>query len=127
MTRGKVIVFEGAESSWNTTQSKRYADFLCKVGVPVAEEIPWRFPARRNGSGKMIDTSLKSNKDLDGHTIDFLFAANSLEKRNQLIDALNASKAVIVDRHIMASRTPWQRAFPLTVAMPLTLDCQRPT
>lgn len=92
-------MFEGADRSGKTTQTKRYADFLRKAGVPVAEGIPWRFPDRSTGTGQMIDAYLKSDTDLDDHTIHLLFAANRWEKRAQIIDALNAGQTVIIDRY----------------------------
>lgn len=97
--RGHFIVFEGADRSGKTTQAKRYADFLCTTKIPLASETPWRFPDRTTQIGKMIDSYLQSETDLDDRTLHLLFSANRWEKHTLLRQTLESGKTVIADRY----------------------------
>lgn len=102
MKRGPFIVFEGADRSGKTTQTKRYADFLRSSGIPVADGVPWRFPDRTTEVGKMINAYLTNATNLDDQALHLLFSANRWEKASLIRDALAAGQAVIVDRYALS-------------------------
>lgn len=97
--KGRFIVFEGADRSGKTTQTRRITEALRVAGFKVAEHCPWRFPDRTTKVGKLIDSYLKDNEDLDDNVLHLLFSANRWEKVNELNAALDNGKTVIVDRY----------------------------
>lgn len=99
MARAPFIVFEGADRSGKTTQTQRYANFLRKAGVKVAEGAPWRFPDRTTGTGKMIDAYLKSETEIEDRALHLLFSANRWEKAPRITATLQAGETVILDRY----------------------------
>lgn len=99
MARGAFIVFEGADRSGKTTQTKRCTNALRAAGVQLAEASPWRFPDRTTQIGQMINAYLTKATDLDDNALHLLFAANRWEKANLINAALARGETVIVDRY----------------------------
>lgn len=97
--RGVFIVFEGADRSGKTTQTRRLATYLRESGKSVVEDAPWRFPDRTTATGHMIDAYLSSKVDLDDHALHLLFSANRWEKAERIREALSRGESVIVDRY----------------------------
>lgn len=98
-SRGKFIVFEGADRSGKTTQTKLCVEALRASGVKVAAGCPWRFPDRTTSTGKLIDAYLQSKADMDDHVLHLLFSANRWEKADHIRRALADGETVIVDRY----------------------------
>ena len=90
--RGLLIVFEGCDRSGKTTHCKRITKELGD------EAVFMRFPDRSTPMGQMIDGYLKGEKQLNDKVIHLLFAANRWEKVQELEEAIQAGKHVIVDR-----------------------------
>lgn len=99
MRRGAFIVFEGADRSGKTTQTKRCVNALKAAGIKTEEEVPWRFPDRTTSIGQMINGYLTKTTDLDDRGLHLLFSANRWEKATRLREALNSGETVIVDRY----------------------------
>lgn len=99
MPRGAFIVFEGADRSGKTTQTKRCVSALTTAGLPVAEGAPWRFPDRTTEIGKMISAYLSNTADMDDHALHLLFSANRWEKAGLIRGALSRGETVVVDRY----------------------------
>lgn len=99
MSRAPFIVFEGADRSGKTTQTRRYVSHLRQKGVTVAEGVPWRFPDRTTGVGKMINAYLKGETDLDDHMLHLLFSANRWEKAEIIKEKLSSGETIVVDRY----------------------------
>lgn len=99
MAVGKFIVFEGADRSGKTTQTKLCVDALRQTGVEVAEDCPWSFPDRTTKVGKLIDDYLRNTEDLDDHVLHLLFSANRWEKADLIRNALQNGQTVVLDRY----------------------------
>lgn len=120
MQRGIFVVFEGADCSGKTTQTKRFSTFLRESGKPVAEGLPWRFPDRTTGTGQMINAYLNNKADLNDHALHLLFSANRWEKAERIRQALCNGESVIVDRYAFSG-------VAYSVAKGLPLDwCKAP-
>lgn len=76
--RGAFIVFEGADRAGKSTQCQMLVEHLQAQGV--AAEL-WRFPDRTTPIGKMINSYLTSQSDIDDAAVHLLFSANRWEKR----------------------------------------------
>ena len=76
--RGAFIVFEGADRAGKSTQCQMLVEHLQAAGV--AAEL-WRFPDRTTAIGKMINSYLTSQADIDDAAVHLLFSANRWEKR----------------------------------------------
>ncbi|SRR5258708_28949171 len=92
--RGAFIVVEGLDRSGKTTQTNRLRDRLVNQGVHVKL---YKFPGahrvgflvyfyystscldRTTSTGKMIDSYLRSQSELDDRAIHLLFSANRWE------------------------------------------------
>lgn len=96
---GKFIVFEGADRSGKTTQTKLCVESLRASGIPVAEGCPWRFPERTTKTGHLIDAYLQDKADMDDRVLHLLFSANRWEKVDRIRQALSAGETVVVDRY----------------------------
>lgn len=94
--RGALIVFEGADRAGKTTQCKMLVDYLNAHGM-VTEF--WRFPDRTTAIGKMIDSYLGSQTDIDDAAVHLLFSANRWEKREALLSKLDQGINLVVDRY----------------------------
>ena len=76
--RGAFIVFEGADRAGKSTQCQKLVEHLRASGV--AAEL-WRFPDRTTAIGKMINSYLTSQSEIDDAAVHLLFSANRWEKR----------------------------------------------
>jgi len=94
--RGAFIVFEGADRAGKTTQCQMLVEHLQAQGVDA--EL-WRFPDRTTAVGKMINSYLTSQSDIDDAAVHLLFSANRWEKREALLAKLRAGTTLIVDRY----------------------------
>ncbi|KAL0024368.1 hypothetical protein WJX79_005053 [Trebouxia sp. C0005] len=94
--RGAFILFEGGDRCGKTTQSQSLVNHLQASGVKA--EL-WKFPDRRTGTGRMIDSYLKSKTELDDAAVHLLFCANRWEKREAMLAALQAGTTLVVDRY----------------------------
>lgn len=97
--RGRLIVFEGADRSGKTTQTLRCVKALREAGHKVAADCPWRFPDRSTEVGKLIDSYLKANLELDDRVLHLLFSSNRWEKVKQIRDSIDCGETVIIDRY----------------------------
>jgi hypothetical protein len=80
MQRGAFILFEGVDRCGKTTQVGMLNEHLsarCKT-----EQI--RFPDRRSNVGKMIDSYLQSNSNLNDQSIHLLFSVNRWEQSDMI-------------------------------------------
>ncbi|KAI0063988.1 thymidylate kinase [Artomyces pyxidatus] len=96
MLRGAFIVIEGLDRSGKSTQAAMLVSRLEGANVPVKLQ---KFPDRTTPIGKMIDAYLRSESDLDDHTIHLLFSANRWELAAQLEETLKAGITVLCDRY----------------------------
>ncbi|KAI0642370.1 thymidylate kinase [Trametes meyenii] len=95
-TRGTLIVVEGLDRSGKSTQTALLAERFKTAGLPVRLV---RFPDRTTPIGKMIDSYLRSESEMDDRAIHLLFSANRWELAPSIIDSLNAGTTVICDRY----------------------------
>jgi len=94
--RGAFIVIEGLDRSGKTTQTSLLHDRLQSSGVPVKL---LKFPDRTTAIGKMIDSYLRSQSDLDDRAIHLLFAANRWELASTITTLLASGTTVLADRY----------------------------
>ena len=94
--RGAFIVFEGADRAGKSTQCGMLVDHLKSQGIDA--EL-WRFPDRTTAIGKMINSYLTSEADIDDGAVHHLFSANRWEKREALLAKLAAGTTLVVDRY----------------------------
>ncbi|KAI7842281.1 hypothetical protein COHA_003922 [Chlorella ohadii] len=94
--RGAFIVFEGADRAGKSTQCQMLVEHLQAAGV--AAEL-WRFPDRTTAIGKMINSYLTSQAEIDDAAVHLLFSANRWEKREELLRKLRAGTTLVVDRY----------------------------
>lgn len=99
MGRGAFIVFEGADRSGKTTQTRRCVNALCSGGISVASGAPWRFPDRTTAIGQMINAYLSNESDMNDQAVHLLFSANRWEKAGVIREALARGETVVVDRY----------------------------
>ncbi|GAB4823974.1 hypothetical protein N2152v2_011020 [Parachlorella kessleri] len=94
--RGAFLVFEGADRAGKSTQCQMLVEHLRQQGV---ETELWRFPDRTTAIGKMINSYLTSQSDIDDAAVHLLFSANRWEKREGLLQKLRAGVTLVVDRY----------------------------
>jgi dTMP kinase len=104
------ITFEGGEGSGKTTQVRRLADSLLRVGVPV---VTLREPGG-TVIGEEVRRLLFERGDLAAETQSFLFnAARSELVRKVILPALSENKVVICDRYVDSSVVIQGQAMPV--------------
>lgn len=94
--RGAFIVFEGADRAGKSTQCQMLVEHLQASGVDA--EL-WRFPDRTTAIGKMINSYLTSQSEIDDAAVHLLFSANRWEKREELLRKLASGTTLVVDRY----------------------------
>ena len=94
--RGLLIVFEGLDKSGKSTQSKLLCEKLNAQSYP-SELL--RFPDRSTSIGKLINSYLCNQIELDDHAVHLLFSANRWEAVDSIKQKLNSGVNVIVDRY----------------------------
>uniref|UniRef100_A0A6M2DHB5 Thymidylate kinase n=1 Tax=Xenopsylla cheopis TaxID=163159 RepID=A0A6M2DHB5_XENCH len=95
-TRGALIVFEGCDRSGKTTQCKKLVEYLMSKNIS-SKYI--NFPDRGTHIGKLINSYLSSEQDLDDHVIHLLFTANRWEANKKMLNLLKQGTTLIVDRY----------------------------
>jgi len=118
--RGAFIVFEGADRAGKSTQCQMLVDHLKEQGIDA--EL-WRFPDRTTAIGKMINSYLASEADIDDAAVHLLFSANRWEKCDALLKKLQAGITLVIDRYAFSGV-----AFTAAKAVPgLDIDwCKAP-
>ncbi|KAI8956768.1 thymidylate kinase-domain-containing protein [Daldinia sp. FL1419] len=93
--RGAFIVFEGMDRAGKTTQAK----LLQQRCIESGREVRFmRFPDRTTTIGKMIDSYLKGETEIEDHVIHLLFSANRWEAAKKIKAELEAGHSIICDR-----------------------------
>jgi dTMP kinase len=95
-SRGLLIVFEGLDKSGKSTQSKLLYEALSLKNL--RSEL-WRFPNRNTTIGKLIDSYLKKECELQDNAVHLLFSANRWELVDEMKEKLNSGINLIVDRY----------------------------
>ncbi|KAI1655585.1 thymidylate kinase-domain-containing protein [Daldinia decipiens] len=93
--RGAFVVFEGMDRAGKTTQAKLLQQRCIESGRGVRF---MRFPDRTTPIGKMIDSYLKGETEIEDHVIHLLFSANRWEAVNKIKAELEAGHTIICDR-----------------------------
>lgn len=91
MARGRLIVFEGLDSSGKSTQARQ-----------VARELGARlmvFPNRESATGRLCDRYLCREVDLDPRAAALVFAANRREDAPVIEAGLRAGHDIVLDRY----------------------------
>ncbi|GES65715.1 thymidylate kinase [Aspergillus terreus] len=94
--RGALIVVEGLDRAGKSSQCEALRDVLHKSGHTVKYI---RFPDRTTAIGKMIDSYLRAQSQLDDHSIHLLFSANRWEVAQSIERDVANGTTVIVDRY----------------------------
>nr|VWO96223.1 Peptidyl-prolyl isomerase CWC27 [Ganoderma boninense] len=95
-TRGAFIVVEGLDRSGKSTQVTLLEERLKKEGVAVTLV---KFPDRTTPIGKLIDSYLRSESEMDDRSIHLLFSANRWELAKSIQDSLESGTSVVCDRY----------------------------
>ncbi|RPD64038.1 thymidylate kinase [Lentinus tigrinus ALCF2SS1-7] len=95
-TRGSFIVVEGLDRSGKSTQVSLLDERLKAAGVSVRLI---KFPDRTTPIGKLIDSYLQSQSEMDDRSIHLLFSANRWELAKSIEESLEAGTIVICDRY----------------------------
>ncbi|KAG6831782.1 hypothetical protein H0H87_003907 [Tephrocybe sp. NHM501043] len=94
--RGPFFVIEGLDRSGKSTQTSLLLERLEAAGIPAKL---LKFPGKTTAIGKMIDSYLKSQSELDDRAIHLLFSANRWELASTIEHLLANGTAVICDRY----------------------------
>ena len=94
--RGALIVLEGCDKTGKTTQAQRLVQSLNNAGKPA---MFMRFPDRTTEIGKIIDSYLKCNIELEDHSVHLLFSANRWEALPKIMSTLLGGTSLIIDRY----------------------------
>ncbi|KAJ7472346.1 thymidylate kinase [Mycena galericulata] len=95
-SRGAFIAIEGLDRSGKTTQVATLQSRLETEGVPVKL---LKFPDRTTAIGKMIDSYLRSQSELDDRAIHLLFSANRWELATTIEQLLAEGTTIVCDRY----------------------------
>jgi dTMP kinase len=98
MKRGAFIVVEGLDRSGKSTQAQRLKERLESENAQQGVKLI-KFPDRTTPIGKMIDSYLRSQSDLDDRAIHLLFSANRWELASSIVNDLNKGTTLICDRY----------------------------
>ncbi|EYE98501.1 bifunctional thymidylate/uridylate kinase [Aspergillus ruber CBS 135680] len=94
--RGALIVVEGLDRAGKSSQCECLRDALQKQGHSVKYI---RFPDRTTSIGKLINSYLRGESQLDDHSIHLLFSANRWEIASAIDEDINNGITLIVDRY----------------------------
>ncbi|KAA8643055.1 hypothetical protein EYZ11_011728 [Aspergillus tanneri] len=94
--RGALIVVEGLDRAGKSSQCEALRDSLKESGHSVKYI---RFPDRTTPIGKLIDSYLQSQSQLDDHSIHLLFSANRWEIARSIEEDVANGITVLVDRY----------------------------
>ncbi len=93
--RGMLIVFEGLDRSGKSTQVKLLHEALNSMNRQC--EV-WRYPNRTTSIGKLINSYLNKEIEMEDHAVHLLFSANRWETVGEMTTALNSGTNLILDR-----------------------------
>ncbi len=93
--RGMLIVFEGLDRSGKSTQVKLLNEALNSTNR--YSEV-WRYPNRNTSIGKLINSYLNKEIEMEDHAVHLLFSANRWETVNEMIKTLSNGTNLIMDR-----------------------------
>ena len=96
LPRGLLIVFEGLDRSGKSTQVKLLNEALNSSNLK--SEI-WRYPNRTTNIGKLINSYLCKEIEMEDHAVHLLFSANRWETVASMREKLNAGVNLILDRY----------------------------
>ncbi|KAI0085781.1 thymidylate kinase-domain-containing protein [Irpex rosettiformis] len=94
--RGAFIVIEGLDKSGKSTQA---ATLLRRLQDSQVSAKLIKFPDRTTTIGKMVDSYLRSESELDDHVIHLLFSANRWELASSIEESLKQGETIICDRY----------------------------
>lgn len=110
MSRGLLIIFEGANGSGKTTIINKITEelnnipvIINKAGKDVKLWNVYKFPNRETVIGKKIDDFLKNKLTLTKEIELKFFADNRKEFLNEILDLLRSGYNVICDRYVYSS------------------------
>ncbi|KAJ3575559.1 hypothetical protein NP233_g1013 [Leucocoprinus birnbaumii] len=115
--RAPFIVIEGLDRSGKTTQTSLLHSRLESTSISTKL---LKFPDRTTAIGKMIDSYLRSQSELDDHAIHLLFSANRWELASTITNLLTSGTLVLCDRYAFsgiafsAAKPSLQNTFPST-------------
>lgn len=89
--RGLFIVFEGLDRSGKSTQVNNLVSHLNAIRIS--------FPDRNLPTGRIINSYLTSQANLDDHAVHLLFSANRWERCRFIVDTLNSGTHIVCDRY----------------------------
>ncbi|EMD38984.1 hypothetical protein CERSUDRAFT_112696 [Gelatoporia subvermispora B] len=115
--RGAFIVVEGLDRSGKSTQSTQLLEKLRSAGIDAKL---LNFPDRTTTIGKMIDSYLRSESELDDRAIHLLFSANRWEAASSIESSLRAGTLILCDRYAFSGL-----AFSAAKGLPYTW-CRAP-
>lgn len=95
--RGKIIVFEGVAKSGIATQIMLLKKYLEENGN---ETVVFKFPDKTAETSKYVIDYLENSKTFDSRIVHLLFGLNRWEKKNDMEEAVNAGKIVLINRYI---------------------------
>jgi dTMP kinase len=91
-TRGPFILFEGIDRCGKTTQCSLIAEHLSKLRSTQLI----RFPDRSSSIGKLINSYLQCNANLNDQTIHLLFSANRWESSSEIEQKLLSGTTLVL-------------------------------
>ena len=94
--RGTFILFEGVDRCGKTTQCSLLLKHLLSLSIAA---IAMRFPERSTSVGQLIDSYLRSGKEVDDRAVHLLFSANRWEASGGLAQHLANGNTVVCDRY----------------------------
>ncbi|KTW32385.1 thymidylate kinase [Pneumocystis jirovecii RU7] len=97
LNRGALIVIEGPDNAGKTTQCELLANEFLIKNLPVKIQ---KFPDRSTEIGKIINSYLSGDLELEDHAIHLLFSANRWEISEKVRKNLEEGTFVIADRYI---------------------------
>lgn len=101
MNKGKLIVFEGADGSGKTTQSKLLVNYLSKHKIPNAYIS---FPRYETKWGKMVRKYLDGKfGDLDPYQISTFYANDRKAASSQIKKWIDEGKVVVANRYVWSN------------------------
>jgi dTMP kinase len=101
MTRGRLIVFEGAEGAGKTTQIRILAERLETAGI---SSVGVREPGGTPVGDEIRDIVLHQEQEITAATEALLFMASRAELiARQILPSLAAGKVVLVDRFFLST------------------------
>ena len=94
--RGLLILFEGLDRSGKSTQVQLLHEALTAMKIP--SEV-WRYPNRKTEIGKLINSYLNKDIEMNDHSVHLLFSANRWETIDTMHEKINNGITLIVDRY----------------------------